>query len=1147
MEKKYSLYNLTFGWLAFIGASIVYLLTMEPTVSLWDCGEFIATAAKLEVGHPPGAPLFLMLGRFFALFAGDDVTLIAACINALSAIASGATIMFLFWTITHLAKKVFAKNNLTGDNMIAIIGSGLIGAGAYTFSDTFWFSAVEGEVYALSSLFTAVVFWAILKWENVAHKPNADKWVILIAYIMGLSIGVHLLNLLTITAIVYVYYFKKFKPSPKGVILSGILSVVLIAFMMWGVIVGSVEVAAQFELFFVNSLGLPFQSGLISYLVLLFGLIIYAVIITKKSDNIVQKTTVVSAICLLVGLPFISSNILLIILILGALVAGIYYMGKKNKYILNTIVNAIAVIMIGYSSYAMIIIRSHAETPMNENAPKNAFALLSYLNREQYGDTPLFHGQYYNALLDRDEDGRARMDNKYTYTPRGDKYVKVDNGVKYKWKKEFTTIFPRMHSSEDHHVEVYKEWGGVIESGPNKNTTSFDYIDGETYEIPSFTSNLRFFFTYQVGHMYGRYFMWNFAGRQSDVQSHGGVTEGNWITGIDAVDNILIGDQSEISDKSKNDVTRNTYYLLPFLLGLIGFLFHISKAQKDSFVVFLLFILTGLAIVVFLNQNPYQPRERDYAYAGSFYAFCIWIGLSLLGIYYYAKKYLKNGHIAAALAILITVPTPIVLATENWDDHDRSGRYTALEFARNYLETCDPNAIIITAGDNDTFPLWYAQEVEGIRTDVRVVCTPLLSTDWYSQQMMRRTYESAPLPTKLKPEQVAKGIRDLVIVKENHITQGKYIELSQAMEVVREDDMMAIYYDDSFNYIPASKLKFKVDKEKVYANNIVSRKDSAYVVDSIKFHIKGNTVYKNKLIIYDILDGYQWDRPIYFTNPMSAQELGLQNYIRFDGFAYKFVPIYSEEPRAPYTDTDVMYDNLMNKYKWGGMGDSTVHMNHFNQRTVRVINVRSMFSSLALQLAEEGKNEKAKEVLARLKQILPDSQFPYDDDNVITTAYAYYSVEDFAGGNAELLIYANNLIDELEWHASLESEYLDVYRELEKQYSSGGYTDDELAIIRKKLGATDFDKIRQEQYIYKQSMIRIGEVVLREGQKEFFEKLEFEWVRVGSGATLMQTIEQKREEDRQRYMEQQRIMQQQQQQKLQQQAQPQQAAPISLQ
>ncbi|NLK82200.1 MAG: DUF2723 domain-containing protein [Bacteroidales bacterium] len=1068
MEKKYSLYNIILGWIVFFGATLVYFLTMEPTVSLWDCGEFIATASKLEVGHPPGAPLYLMLARFFALFAGNDVTMISFYVNLFTVVASGATIMFLFWTITHLAKKFFNNQELTIASIIVILGAGFIGASAYAFTDTFWFSAVEAEVYGLSSLFTAVVFWCILKWENDADKPWADKWIILIAFIMGLSIGVHLLNLLTITAIVYVYYFKKFPISPKGIIIAGLVSFVLIACMMWGVIVGSVELASYFELFFVNSIGMPFHSGLLIYILLLIAALVIGMIITHKDYAIKTQTAIVTLILVLVGVPFMASSPIMWILITAAIAGTIYYIAQKNKYVLNTIVNIAAVVMIGYSSYAMIIIRSNANLPMDENNPDNVFALLSYLNREQYGSNPLFYGQYYNAAPDWNDDGSANVIEKYTYTPRGNKYVKVNNGIEYIWANEFTTIFPRMYSREAHHVRAYKHWANIDE-GKNTKRVIYDKERNSPsrgiYNVPTFSQNLAYFFNYQVGHMYVRYFMWNFVGRQNDEQSHGELTNGNWISGINAIDKLFVGDQTHISEKAKNHPARNTYYFLPLLLGLLGLAFHVKANKKDAFVVLLLFLMTGLAIIVFLNQTPYQPRERDYAYAGSFYAFSIWIGLGVMALYNLGKKYIKHPKVCAALACCVALPVPIILATENWDDHDRSGRYTAREFARNYMKTVDKNGMIVTAGDNDTFPLWYIQEAEEYGLDKRVICSPLLSTDWYSQQMMKRTYESAPLPTKLTPEQVCKGVRDVVRIQESSFTEGKYISLDQAMDVVRDDNMQTTFIGEKYNFIPARNLYFPVNKKQVLAQNIVSEADSGRIVSEIKFTITQNendkSIYKNKLIMYDILDGFEWDRPLYFSNPVSAQELGLENYLRYDGFAYKFVPVYNKNINIPYSDTDVLYDNVMNKYEWGGMGDSTVYMCHFHQRTVRVIGVRSMFNQLAIQLGEENKKDSAVQVLTKLKSIMPDWQFPYFDDSIITTAYAYYMIDMQDEGNEELMIYVRNMIDELQWFNSLKPKFSKL--------------------------------VEAERQQYTQSILRIAEIAFGREDVKLQEQLEREW------------------------------------------------------
>lgn len=1067
MEKTYKLLNNILGLISFIGASIVYILTIEPTVSLWDCGEFIATAGKLEVGHPPGAPFFLLLGRFFSLFAASPEQ-IAACVNTMSALASGATIMFLFWSITHLAKKFFANEDLNLTNIIIILSAGLIGAGAYTFTDTFWFSAVEGEVYGMSSLLTAVVFWAILKWEDHFDEPGSDRWIIFIAYIMGLSIGVHLLNLLTITAIVFVYYFKKNQPTIKGIIFTGLLSFIFIAFMMWGIIAGSVDVASGFELFCVNVLGLPYQSGLIAWLIVLTISFIAGIIITKIECNKWLKVGIVTFIAMMIGIPTLTDSPLIWIIIFAGIVAGLYYINNKNKYVLNTVVNVLLMIMIGYSSYAMIIIRSNAETPMNENAPKDAFSLLSYLNREQYGSTPILYGPYYNASPVWQNDGSAEFKEKFTYTPRNGKYEKVSNGLEYVWNPDMCTLFPRMYSREAHHIRGYKTWAG-IKDGVNTRKVRYDR-EGKTYDVPTFGQNLRYFFSYQVCHMYMRYFMWNFCGRQNDIQGHGEIEHGNWITGFNAIDKHLIGDQSQISEKAKTTPSRNVYYMLPFILGLIGFFYQLNKQKSDTLVVTLLFLMTGLAIIVYLNQKPYEPRERDYAYAGSFYAYCIWIGLSVLAIFDIVKNALKKnaklGTIAGiAVALLVTIPAPVLLATENWDDHDRSGRYTAHDFAYNYLQSCDPNSMIVTAGDNDTFPLWYIQEIEGVRTDVRVLCTPLLATDWYAQQMKRQAYESAPLPMKLTFAQVGKGIRDMVPVREFNTLKGQYVSLHDAMDVVRDDNMLINYYGDKYNYFPAKNLKFAVDKDLALKNNAVSQKDASQIVDEISFTLKDNNIYKNKLVIYDCLDGYTWDRPLYFTSQSSANDLGLDSYLRYDGFAFKFVPIKNTDSRIPYIDTDVLYDKLMNVYKWRGMGEKGVYMDHFHERTTRVIGIRQMFNSLALELCEEHKIDSARNVLNKLCEIMPDWQFPYFDDAIITTAFIYYRINDFEAGNRELGIYANNLIDEIEWYNSLQPSFA-------KQVEA--------------------DKID-----YTRIVIQIYQIASQHNQKDFCNTLEKRWSDLG--------------------------------------------------
>src|SRR6056297_48180 len=696
------------GWVIFLIAATVYLLTIEPTTSFWDCGEFIASAYKLQVGHPPGAPLFMIISRFFTFFAGGDVTQAAKMVNAMSGIASAFTILFLFWTITHLAKKMFpASEKLSLAQTIAIIGSGAVGALAYTFSDTFWFSAVEGEVYAMSSLFTAFVFWAILKWENIADQKYSNRWLVLIAYLMGLSIGVHLLNLLAIPAIVFVFYFKKYKITKAGMFKAFLVSMIILGAIMYVIIPGLVKVASWFDLLFVNGFGLPFKSGVIFYIVLLLALISW----------------------------------------------GLYYTSKKKKIILNTIILFITVIVIGYSSFAMIVIRSIANPPMDENNPETVFNLLHYINREQYGSRPLFKGQYYNAPI-------VDSETPHTYRQKNGKYIKSYslNDI-YEYDERFTTIFPRMYSPDPNHVEEYKKWADI--KGKKVPVSNYQGKQ-EIRHVPTFGENLKFFFRYQVGHMYWRYFMWNFSGRQNDTQGHGELLNGNWIRGINFIDNKHIGPQDNLPDSIKNHKARNTYFMLPLLLGLFGFFFHLKRHSNDFMVVLLLFILTGIAIVVYLNQYPMQPRERDYAYAGSFYAFSIWIGIGVAGLIEYAGKKLDHAAVPVVIAVASLVAVPGLMAMENWDDHDRSDRYTARAFARNYLNSVDENAIIFTNGDNDTFPLWYVQEVEGFRTDVRVVNLSYLTADWYIEQMMFQFYESDPLPLSMSLDDYRQGTRDYV-------------------------------------------------------------------------------------------------------------------------------------------------------------------------------------------------------------------------------------------------------------------------------------------------------------------------------------------------------------------------------------------------
>lgn len=969
--KKFKIANRITGWIVFLIAATVYLLTIEPTTSFWDCGEFIATAFKLEVGHPPGAPLFMIIARVFSIFAAD-VSDVAKMVNAMSGLASAFTILFLFWTITHLTKKMFPANKeLTTGQLIIVIGSGIVGALTYTFSDTFWFSAVEGEVYGLSSLFTAVVFWAILKWENIADEKYSNRWLILIAYLMGLSIGVHLLNLLAIPAIVFVYYFKKYPVTRNGVLKTFVIAIAILASIMYLIIPGVIKIATGFELLFVNGLGLPFNSGNFFYILLLIGLIVWL----------------------------------------------IHYTHKKKKVLLNTIIVAFTVIMIGYSSFTMIVIRSLADTPMDENNPETVFNLLHYLNREQYGDRPLFKGQYYNAPVVDSKDP-------YTYRQKDGKYVKVYslNSV-YEFDERFTTIFPRMYSqSNPDHAGEYKKWADI--KGKKVTITGYNG-EPEIRYVPTFGENLKFFFTYQLGHMYWRYFMWNFAGRQNDTQSHGELLNGNWITGINFIDKNLIGPQENIPDHMKNAKSRNVYYLLPLLLGMFGFFFHMRRNFNDFIVVLLLFVLTGIAIVVYLNQYPLQPRERDYAYAGSFYAFAIWIGIGVVSIYNFFQKKIKAVASASLATLICLVAVPVNMASKNWDDHDRSNRYIARDFAYNYLNSCAPNAILFTHGDNDTFPLWYAQEVEGIRTDVRVVNLSLLNTDWYIDQMKRKAYDSEPVPFGSTHEQYLNGTRDVIYINERI---NEYVPVDQAVDFVFSDDArtkLQVGQNEWIDYLPTNKFIVPVDAEKVIANGTVKPEDADKIVPEIRFELKKSRIMKSELMILDLLATNNWERPIYFVSTAGDGNIGIDDYLQLEGFAYRLVPIktpakgYLETGRI---DTDIMYKKLMEDFLWGNMEQPETWMDYTTVRTVSVIKIRNNFNRLAKGLIQKGQLDSAVAVLDRCVELMPKENIPYDlfTLDILET---YYFLGENEKANIILSDFADISIQELNYYFSLPAKY----------------------------------------------------------------------------------------------------------------------------
>ncbi len=971
--KKYKLINNITGWAVFAVAAFTYLKTIEPTASLWDCGEFIASGFKLEVGHPPGNPVFMVLARFFTLFAGGNVSKVAAMVNAMSALASAFTILFLFWTITYLAKKIMFKgeDQYNPGRMIAVMAAGIVGALAYNFSDSFWFSAVEGEVYATSSLFTALVFWAILKWENVAEERYADRWLILIAFLMGLSIGVHLLNLLALPAIVLVYYFKKFEFSWKGFLFSIATSMILLALLMYGIMPGIVTISSKFDLFFVNTLGLPSNSGMVFHIVLLAIIFIFAVKFSFTSSNTAKNAAFAIAALFFTGIWVISGSAFLNILVLLIISGIVWYLAGKNRSILNTTLTAIMVILIGYSANAIIVIRSSANTPLNENNPSNPFNLLYFLNREQYGERPLFRGPYYNAPVIDYKDGKPK------YALANGKYIITGHNLERVFDPRFITLFPRMWSDQPDHVEAYQEWGGT---GGTPIQITDQSGEKKVVRRPTFGENLKFMFSYQFGYMYFRYFMWNFAGRQNDTQGTGGVVNGNWISGISFIDTPRIG-TSDLPPDMKNDPSRNKYFLLPFLLGLTGMFYHLNRDNRNWWIILLLFLMTGVAIVFYLNQYPNQPRERDYAYAGSFYFFSVWIGLGVLALFESFSRITSEKIAAPVAGLLCLVAVPVLMGSENWNDHDRSGRYLTRDVAFDYLNSCAPDAILFTNGDNDTFPLWYAQEVEGKRTDVRVCNLMLLNTDWYINQMKDRVNESAPLPVTLPAKKYYDGVNNQVFIVEK--TKDP-VDISTIIDWVNSDNKstkVQVSSSEILDIIPSRTIRIPVDAAKVIASGTVKPEDADKIVPYIDIKLKGNSILKSQLIVLDILAHNKWERPIYFVTGYQNDALGLEEYFQLEGLAYRLVPIKSENKSwVDYgrIDTDILYENMINKFVWGGANVKGVNIDYNHRRTILVIRARLNYARLAKALVAQGKNEKAIKVLDFCMNALPLDKITYD-------------------------------------------------------------------------------------------------------------------------------------------------------------------------
>lgn len=1041
--RNFKLWNRICGWLVFAIAATTYLLTMEPTASFWDCGEFIVSAHKLDVGHPPGAPFFMLLGHFFSLFASDTAH-VAMCVNALSALASAFTILFLFWTITALGRKL-VRNNATQPlnnatpcytmpQGIAILGAGLVGSLAYTFSDTFWFSAVEGEVYALSSLFTAVVFWLILKWDEHADEEGSDKWLILIAYLMGLSIGTHLLNLLTIPAIVLVYYFRRHEFTWKGVCAAFGVSVAILAVILYGIIPGVPTIAGWFELLFTNVLGCPFNTGLAVYLVLMAAALVWAIwesyTVIEKEATINTRTIISFVLAMaLAGVPFIKESAMIGIVLIATMLVVLFV--KKDVIParwLNTIAMMVTVVVIGYASYAAIVIRSSADTPMDQNSPDNVFSLKYYLNREQYGDTPLFYGQTYNApvklevkgnmCIPVEKQGHAQYapapkvegekaphgTTSSVGDPAKDRYVVTGYKNSYVYMDEFKMLFPRMHSGQAHHVDAYKSWADV-----KGKKIRYDYCgQPKTEYCPTFGENLKFFFRYQVNFMYWRYFMWNFAGRQNDLQSHGELTKGNWISGIPFIDNALYGDQSKLPTELRENKGHNVYYCLPLILGLIGLCWQLGKRQNEgknkegyrSFaIVFLLFFLTGLAIVVYLNQTPYQPRERDYAYAGSFYAFCIWIGLGVMAIIDMLNRVVKNEKArtaVAGVAVLVTLLVPAQMASQNWDDHDRSNRYAARDFGANYLKSCDEEAIIFCNGDNDTFPLWYNLEVEQERDDVRACNLSYLQTDWYISQMKRPYYNSPGLPISWEEKDYMPGKNEVVWV-ENRLNAP--LEVKKAFQFLHSDDPRT--KRDGEGYLPSDQLYvFAPDSQKIMFK-------------------KARRFTRSEMMVMDMLSTNEWKRPIYFAVTIGNDyHLGLDPYLELTGLAYRITPERSADGRHR-VNTEVMYDNMLHKFKYGNMNVSGIYIDENTMRMCRTH--RMMFMELAEALYNEGKHDKCLEVLDFAEEMLPGYNISYDYTSATMAAY-YYQLGEIEKANAIMTKVADNSVEYMAWGASLPKE-----------------------------------------------------------------------------------------------------------------------------
>ncbi len=1046
--KQYKLVNNLLGWLTFAIAAFTYCMTVEPTASFWDCPEFITTAYKLEVGHPPGAPFFMLTANFFTQFTNDPAQ-VAFCVNIMSALLSALCILFLFWTITHLTRMILTdgKNEVSLAQTIVIMGSGLAGALAYTWSDTFWYSAVEGEVYAYSSMFTALVFWLILKWEEHADEPHSDRWIILIFYLTGLSIGVHLLNLLCLPAIALVYYYKRNpQANLKGSLVALAISMLLVAAVLYGVVPGVVKVGGWFEWFMVNTLGLPFNTGMILYILLLIGVVLSAIWSTTRHNR--SLTTLLYGLSVaLLGIPFMGhgfTSFIIGLVVLVALAIVLRLKDKEGNYLLrkrflNTSLLCMLVLMIGYSSYAVIVIRSTQNTPMDQNSPEDIFTLGSYMGREQYGKYPLLKGeafcsqeQAYMAGAIKYEHSMRTQRKEKASPDEADQYEEIEETSGVKYPGGLTMLFPRMWSAD--HTAQYQQWMGDI----TMNNVTFSTPEG--YEVPgqmpSQLDNLKFFLSYQVNFMYWRYFMWNFAGRQNDLQGLGELEHGNWITGFPFIDNALYGDQSLLPDTLKNNKGHNVFFCLPLLLGLIGLFWQAYRSERgvrQFWVVFFLFFMTGLAIVLYLNQTPSQPRERDYAYAGSFYAFAIWIGLGVAALADGLQRVIKSPKLAAGVASVLGILVPLQMVSQTWDDHDRSGRYACRDFGLNYLNTLpeEGNPIIFTNGDNDTFPLWYNQEVEGNRTDARVCNLSYLQTDWYTDQMRRPAYDSPALPITwsryfyvdngkhtyypIRPE----GKAMLDEIKKNNPGVDPY-EVSYIIDHYVKKDQGG--------YFPTDSMVVSIDKEAVRRSGMFLPMGPDSIPDKMIISLKRMAdkrggLYRQDVMIYEMLAHANWKRPMYMSVTLGADNYaGLENYLVLEGLAYRITPF--NYGGMGVIDADLMYKNMMNRFAYGKVNQKDIYLDETVVRMCRTH--RRMMSMLADNLVRKGDKKRALNILNKAKEMLPESTVPYtDDDAQLATLWLE------AGNKAEAAVVAKKVanydMQYLNYISSLGPERVNTY------------------------------------------------------------------------------------------------------------------------